>query len=108
MFSHFGYEAASNQCLVNNVDDIARKNGPEQKRQSHVHWDLHERALLHFFKVSNFRQTSTGRWVRVGSGAAVAGRRMAQPVYPQLRKCPCVPAFALRAKYGGDAYFAAS
>jgi hypothetical protein len=43
-----------------------------------------------------------------GSRAAVAGRRMAQPVYPQLRKCPCVPAFALRAKYGGDAYFAAS
>jgi hypothetical protein len=31
MFSHFGYETASNQCLVNNVDDIARKNGPEQK-----------------------------------------------------------------------------
>src|ERR1700730_7649661 len=26
-----------------------------------------------------------------GSRAAVAGRRMAQPVYPQLRKYPCVP-----------------
>jgi hypothetical protein len=29
--------------------------------------------------------------------AAVAGRRMAPPVYPQLRKYPCVPALTLRA-----------
>ena len=34
---------------------------------------------------------------RLGSRAAVAGRRMAQPVYPQLRKYPCVPALTLRA-----------
>jgi hypothetical protein len=30
----------------------------------------------------------------------VAGRRMAQPVYPQLRKYPYVPALTLRAKNG--------
>jgi hypothetical protein len=35
--------------------------------------------------------------VRVGSRAAVAGRRMAQPVYSQLRKYPCVSALTLRA-----------
>jgi hypothetical protein len=29
--------------------------------------------------------------------AAVADRRMAQPVCPQLRKYPCVPALTLRA-----------
>src|ERR1700716_3227297 len=34
---------------------------------------------------------------RFGSRAAVAGRRMAQPVYPQLRKYPCVRALTLRA-----------
>jgi hypothetical protein len=27
----------------------------------------------------------------------VAGRLMTQPVYPQFRKCPCVPALTLRA-----------
>jgi hypothetical protein len=32
--------------------------------------------------VSNFRQTSKRLDVRVGSRAAVAGRRMAQLVYP--------------------------
>jgi Reverse transcriptase (RNA-dependent DNA polymerase) len=31
------------------------------------------------------------------SRAAVAGRRMALPIYPQLRKYPCVPALTLRA-----------
>jgi hypothetical protein len=31
MFSHFGYETASNQGLVNNVDDIARKKRPRTK-----------------------------------------------------------------------------
>jgi len=30
--------------------------------------------------------------VRLGSRTAVAGRRMAQPVYPQLRKYPVRPA----------------
>ena len=35
-----------------------------------------------------------------GSRAAVASRLMAQPVYPQLRKYPCVPALTLRAKGG--------
>jgi hypothetical protein len=29
MFPHLGYETAADQCLVNNVDNIARKNGPE-------------------------------------------------------------------------------
>jgi hypothetical protein len=37
------------------------------------------------------------RHVRSGSGAAVAGRLIAQPVYPQLRKSPCDPALTLRA-----------
>ena len=35
-----------------------------------------------------------------GSRATVAGGRMAQPVHPQLRKYPCVPALALRAQTG--------
>jgi hypothetical protein len=35
-----------------------------------------------------------------GSRAAVAGRRMAQPVYPQLRNTPCDPALTLRARSG--------
>jgi hypothetical protein len=34
------------------------------------------------------------------SRAAVAGRRMAQPVYPQLRKYPCVRALTFGAKSG--------
>jgi hypothetical protein len=38
--------------------------------------------------------------VSVGSRAAVAGRRMAQPVYRQLRKYPCVLAPTLRARSG--------
>jgi hypothetical protein len=37
---------------------------------------------------------------RFGSGAAVAGRPMAQPVYPQLRKYPCVSALTFRARSG--------
>ena len=44
--------------------------------------------------------------VREGSRAAVAGRLIAQPVYPQLRNTPCVPALTLRARFGrrlGDA-----
>jgi hypothetical protein len=34
---------------------------------------------------------------RCGSRSAVADRRMARPVYPQLRKYPCVPALTLGA-----------
>lgn len=37
---------------------------------------------------------------RFGSRAAVAGGRMAQPVYPQLRKSPCCPALTFRANCG--------
>jgi hypothetical protein len=33
-----------------------------------------------------------------GSRTAVAGRLMAQPVYPQLQKYSCVPALTLRAQ----------
>jgi hypothetical protein len=36
----------------------------------------------------------------LGSRAAVADRRMARPVYPQLRKYARVPALTLRAKDG--------
>jgi hypothetical protein len=43
--------------------------------------------------IGRFRSRS-----KMGQGAAVAGRRMAQPVYPQVRKCPCVPALALRTR----------
>jgi hypothetical protein len=38
-----------------------------------------------------------GRHPKPFTRAAVAGRRMAQLVYPQLRKYPCVPALTLRA-----------
>jgi hypothetical protein len=38
-----------------------------------------------------------GTEVRFGSRAAVARRRMAQPVDPQIRKYPFVPALSLRA-----------
>jgi hypothetical protein len=36
--------------------------------------------------------------VGFGSRAAVAGRLMVRPVYPQLRKSPSVPGLTFRAK----------
>jgi hypothetical protein len=45
--------------------------------------------------------------VRSGSGAAVAGKRMAQPVTPQLRKYPVRSELTLRAKPGHRALKAA-
>jgi hypothetical protein len=38
----------------------------------------------------------------------VAGRRMAQPIYPQLRKYPCVRALTFRANNGSEKFLDAA
>jgi hypothetical protein len=52
------------------------------------------------FRTTAPAQAESSRWAVQGVRAAVAGRRMAQPVYPQLRNTPCVPAPTLRARTG--------
>jgi hypothetical protein len=52
------------------------------------------------FATGQSAQEGDGSNIRDGSRTAVAGRPMARLVYPQLRKCPCVPAVTLRATSG--------
>src|ERR1700736_6033996 len=64
-------------------------DGPEQMLQSKAGYIDARPLTASSTKIScNARPDHTS-----GSRAAVAGRLMAQPVHPQLRKYPCVPAF---------------
>jgi len=60
---------------------------------------IRSRETMHLGKTLRFKKIASDAWhvgagsaiidgVCFGSRAAVAGRLMAQPVYPQLRKCP--------------------
>jgi hypothetical protein len=70
---------------------------------------IRSRKTMHLGKTLRFKKIASDAWhvgagsaiiegVCCGSMTAVADRPMARPVYPQLRKYPCVPALALRAK----------
>jgi hypothetical protein len=63
------------------IDEISVRSLRPQDRSS---WLLLWRGSQTFCGIDIAPQ----RGVRAGSRVTVAGRRMAQPVYPQLRKCP--------------------
>src|ERR1700730_9758299 len=68
-----------------------------------LHWpSMKKMPVSQLLTARAFMPTQSQDWrfpeVCLGSRAAVADRRMAQPVYLQLRKYPSVPALTLRAR----------